>query len=65
MELPEERVSLAAACRRLGMSWAQGWRRLLRGELQGEQDERGRWHVTVESVERLRREREATPPSAA
>lgn len=52
-------VSLSVAAHRLGLSWQQAWRLLLRGELQGRKSG-GRWAVDEESLERLRRLRTRT-----
>ena len=51
-----EELPLPAVCRKLNISWAQAWRLLLRGDLQGRQV-RGRWMVSAESVSDLRRRR--------
>jgi hypothetical protein len=53
-------IPLPVACARLGLSWAQGYNKILRGELEGEL--RGsRWFISVESVERAGRERSSRP----
>jgi hypothetical protein len=58
----DDLIALPAAAQRLGMSWSRTWRRVLTGELEGEQRD-GRWYVRREAVERELAEREA--PDAA
>jgi len=50
---PSDTLPLVRAARLLGLSWGQAWRRTLTGELEGEQDARGRWFVTDTSVRRV------------
>lgn len=49
---PLEEIALSEAARRLRRSWHVTWGLLLKGKLDGRQ-ERGRWLVSVESVQRL------------
>jgi len=49
-------MSLAVAAHRLGLSWPQAWRLLLRQELDGRRVG-SRWLVTKASVERLAQSR--------
>ena len=56
-----QEIPLVAAAQRLGLSWQSAWSRVLTGALEGRQDpQSGRWYVSVESVERLKRERHPT-----
>lgn len=50
-------VTLAQACFRLRCGYVVGRDKVLRGELEGRQDERGRWHVREDSL-RAHEERE-------
>lgn len=50
----EATMSLPEAAKALGVSWGRAWRLLLMQKLQGSQDGRGHWCVTVSSVERLK-----------
>ena len=46
-----ERISLARAATRLGLGYYAARDRVMRGELAGGQDERGRWWVSSQAVE--------------
>ena len=48
-------LPLALCAQRLGKSWGQTWRLMLRGTLKGRKVD-GRWFVNAEDVERLARE---------
>ena len=50
-------MTVTDAAHRLARSYNQTMRLVLRQELQGRRDERGRWLVTTESVERYQRAR--------
>ena len=56
-------VSLSAAAHRLGVSWAQAWRLVLRRELEGRKSG-SRWVVSVESLERLAQVSRSTGPGS-
>ncbi len=43
----EERLSIAQAALRLGLTYQQVRAKLLAGELEGGEDERGRFYVTI------------------
>jgi molybdenum-dependent DNA-binding transcriptional regulator ModE len=58
----EPTISLPAAARRLGISWAVAWRKVLTGQLEGQQVN-GRWRVSERSVRRLQPELKG-PPAA-
>ena len=45
-----DRLSLAQAALRLGCTYDQVRRMVLRGELAGGQDEAGRWYVVAEAI---------------
>ena len=51
----ETEIPLALAAHRLHLSWSRAWRKVLAGELEGEQ-RGGRWYVKKGSVERLAKE---------
>ncbi len=64
--MSDSEVSLAIAAYQLGISWSQAWRLTLQRALDGRQDTRGRWFVSVESVERVKALlREVTPLEAS
>ncbi len=48
-------MTLPAAARQLRVPWGRAWRLLLLGKLDGRQDPRGRWEVTVASVRALQK----------
>lgn len=54
-----ETVPLSRAAHRLRLSWHAAWRLVLTGAIEGEQDDRGRWRVRADDVERLLRQRRA------
>lgn len=54
-DFPSE-LTLAESAQELHVSWAQAWTYLLRGRLSGRKNGSGRWVVTRNSVERLRKE---------
>lgn len=58
-------VSLPVAAFQLGASYEVARRLLFRGELDGRQDDTGRWKVSTESVERLLAARGQPSPTAA
>ena len=53
----EETMSLADAAQRLSLSWAQTWRLVLTGRLEGIRLPTGRWAVTRDSIARFKSER--------
>lgn len=57
-------ITLPAAARELGQSWAQTWRQVLTGELEGRQGAGGKWLVKAASVERAKEAREQQLASA-
>ena len=46
-----EKISLADAAMRLGISWHRAWRLALTGDLEARR-EGGRWYVSVASIEK-------------
>jgi len=50
-------IPLPDAAQRLGLSWAQAWRLVLRGDLKGEQRGSARWWVSVASLEKYEQSR--------
>ena len=60
----EKEITLALACFQLGVSYDKGRRMLFTGALVGRQH-KGRWLVSVESVERAQRDQEPQLASAA
>lgn len=57
-------ITLPAAARQLRQSWPRTWRQVLTGELEGRQDENGKWLVKADSVERAKEAREQQLASA-
>lgn len=58
LEMARRTISIAMAAMRLRLSYNQVQRRVLIGELKGEQGEDGRWSVDERDVERYARERD-------
>jgi hypothetical protein len=57
--LTEPEVTLVNAAQRLGLSYQKTLNAVLRGELRGRQDDRGRWRVDAKDIERFKSERKA------
>lgn len=61
----KKELSLPVAAFELGESYEVAKRMLFTGELKGRQDERGRWRVSAESVQRVLEARSHPSPTAA
>ncbi|MFG1691133.1 hypothetical protein ACGF5M_03065 [Gemmatimonadota bacterium] len=59
-ETNETQIPLALAAHRLHLSWSRAWRKVLAGELEGEQ-RGGRWYVSEGSIEELARRTRTEP----
>ena len=62
--MPEDRVSLPAAGRMLGMSWSRTYQLMMTGKLEGEQGDNGRYQISRASVERFLAEQAAESSAA-
>lgn len=57
-------ISVPQACLRTGQSYNQLMRKIFRRELEGWQDEHGRWRVSAEQVEQLANQLPRSPEAA-
>jgi hypothetical protein len=51
--MQSDEIALVSAARRLGLGYHATLNAVLRGDLEGRQDERGRWQVSTQSVARF------------
>lgn len=62
--MSDRELSLPVAAFKLGVSYEVAKRQLFRGELEGRQDDNGKWLVKASSVERAKEAREKQLASA-
>ena len=62
--MSDRELSLPVAAFKLGVSYEIAKRQLFRGELEGRQDDDGRWKVKAASVERAIAARDLSPSAA-